>query len=78
MIWRQPTPNETAKAQLAEFLAIQCNRWNMAQQVARYGGSINGRALRHLRLTAAMQRVREMIGDPPVILNETNPIRNRS
>lgn len=67
-MWRSPTPHETSLAKLDEFLAVHRNRWNMATEVARFGGSINSRALRHLRLTAAIERVRAMRHNPPVIL----------
>lgn len=68
-MWKHPTPHETSLARVDEFLAVHRNRWDMAQEVARFGGSIKRRALRHLRFIAAIERVREMIGDPPVKLN---------
>jgi hypothetical protein len=67
-MWKSPTPFDQALAAVDSFLSSPANVYAMMKQTYRWGGTVRSRAVRHLRLQAAINTIRAMDNKPPVTL----------
>jgi hypothetical protein len=59
VLWKHPTPHEQSLAQVDGFLAVPRNHFEMTCKAARLGFTARYWALRHLRIWAAIHRIRD-------------------